>query len=80
MKTFDQYRNPSLATDLVVFGYYENSLNVLLLNRKEEPFRNRWVLPGAFLQMDETFRQTCTRVLNTNYIHLMNQTAIRGEG
>jgi 8-oxo-dGTP diphosphatase len=65
MKAFDQYQNPSLAVDLVVFGYYENSLNVLLLNRKEEPFKNGWTLPGAFLQMDETFFDTCTRVMNT---------------
>ncbi len=65
MKSFDQYQNPSLAVDLVVFGYYENSLNVLLLNRKEEPFKNKWTLPGAFLQMEETFLDTCNRVLNT---------------
>lgn len=65
MKAFDQYRNPSLAVDLVVFGYYENSLNVLLLNRKEEPFKNKWTLPGAFLQMQETFQDTCHRILDT---------------
>lgn len=65
MKPFDRYRNPSLAVDLVVFGYYENSLNVLLLNRKEEPFRSRWTLPGAFLQMEETFTDVCSRVLDT---------------
>ncbi len=65
MKAFNQYQNPSLAIDLVVFGYYDNDLFVLLLNRKEEPFKDTWTLPGAFLQMDELFRDTCTRVLNT---------------
>lgn len=65
MKSFDQYQNPSLAVDLVVFGYHENSLNVLLLNRKEEPFKNKWTLPGAFLQMEERFQDTCSRVLKT---------------
>ena len=65
MKSFDQYKNPSLAIDLVVFGYHETDLFVLLLNRKEEPFKNRWTLPGAFLQMDELFRDTCTRLLKT---------------
>ena len=65
LKPFDQYQNPSLAVDLVVFGYHDTGLYVLLLNRKEEPFKDRWTLPGAFLQMNELFRDTCTRVLKT---------------
>jgi 8-oxo-dGTP diphosphatase len=35
------------------------------LNRKEEPFKDQWTLPGAFLQIEETFQQTCSRVLET---------------
>ena len=65
MKPFHQYQNPSLAVDLVVFGYHETDLFVLLLNRKEAPFKDRWTLPGAFLQIDELFRDTCTRILKT---------------
>lgn len=65
MKAFDQYKNPALALDLVVFGYYQSQLFVLLLNRKEEPFKDYWTLPGAFLQMEEQFRDTCSRVLKT---------------
>ncbi|MFT3705963.1 MAG: NUDIX domain-containing protein [Agriterribacter sp.] len=65
MKSFASYKNPSLAVDLLVFGYYENSLSVLLLNRKEEPFKDEWTLPGGFLKMEETFQDTCLRVLNT---------------
>jgi 8-oxo-dGTP diphosphatase len=65
MKPFHSYQNPSLAVDLVVFGYSKQNLSVLLLNRKEEPFKDRWVLPGAFLQMEERFRDACSRVLKT---------------
>ncbi|MBN9297571.1 MAG: NUDIX hydrolase [Filimonas sp.] len=65
MKPFHSYQNPSLAVDLVVFGYHENTLSVLLLNRKEEPFKDQWVLPGAFVQMQETFQDSCSRVLQT---------------
>lgn len=65
MKSFSSYKNPALAVDLVVFGYHEQTLSVLLLNRKEEPFKDQWTLPGAFLQMEETFLQTCSRVLET---------------
>jgi len=65
MKPFHSYQNPSLAVDLVVFGYSQQQLSVLLLNRKEAPFKDRWVLPGAFLQMEERFKDACSRVLKT---------------
>ncbi|HLZ89790.1 MAG TPA: NUDIX domain-containing protein [Puia sp.] len=65
MKPFHSYTNPALAVDLVVFGYSSNELSVLLLNRKEEPFKGGWTLPGAFLQMDERFPDTCSRILRT---------------
>jgi 8-oxo-dGTP diphosphatase len=65
MKPFHSYQNPSLAIDLVVFGYQQRTLSVLLLNRNEMPFKDTWTLPGAFLQMDERFKDTCSRVLKT---------------
>jgi 8-oxo-dGTP diphosphatase len=65
MKPFHSYSNPALAIDLVVFGYHENELSVLLLNRKDEPFEGGWTLPGAFLRMEERFSDTCSRVLRT---------------
>src|ERR1700742_1903304 len=64
-KPFHTYKNPALAVDLVVFGYHEQTLSVLLLNRKEEPFKNGWTLPGAFVQMEERFSDTCSRILQT---------------
>lgn len=63
MKPFSNYKNPVLAVDLVVFGYNEGELSVLLLNRKEAPFKDFWTLPGAFLQMEETLLQASSRVL-----------------
>ncbi|GAB2675035.1 NUDIX domain-containing protein [Flavihumibacter cheonanensis] len=62
---FSSYQNPSLAVDLVVFGYDKEALSVLLLNRKEAPFKNQWTLPGAFLQLEERFLETCQRILET---------------
>lgn len=65
MKAFNAYQNPSLALDVVIFGYHDKMLSVLLLNRKEEPFKNGWTLPGGFLQMEETFAAVCSRILTT---------------
>ena len=63
MNTFQQYTNPALAVDLVIFGYHRQELSVLLLNRKEAPFGGQWTLPGAFLQVEESFKTVCTRIL-----------------
>ncbi len=63
MPAFDSYKNPALAVDIVLFGYDGDALQVLLLNRNEEPFKNRWTLPGAFLGVQETFGEACARVL-----------------
>jgi 8-oxo-dGTP diphosphatase len=65
MNSFHTYKNPSLAVDLIVFGYYKATLSVLLLNRKDEPFEGCWTLPGGFLHMEETFQSTCSRILKT---------------
>lgn len=65
MKSFSSYKNPALAVDVVLFGYHERRLSVLLLNRKEEPFADSWTLPGVFLQMDETLEEASTRMLHT---------------
>ena len=65
MKAFGSYKNPSLAVDTVVFGYHDNKLSVLLLNRNEEPFKDQWTLPGGFVRMEETFEETCARILQT---------------
>jgi 8-oxo-dGTP diphosphatase len=59
------FPKPSVTVDCVIFGYDMESLKVLLLNRKEEPFKDKWTIPGGFLFMDETLRQTAERVLAT---------------
>ncbi len=64
-QAFHTYKNPSLAVDLVVFGYHDRKLSVLLLNRKEAPFQNSWTLPGGFLQLEESLLQVCNRIMKT---------------
>ncbi len=60
------FDKPSLTVDCVVFGYDLKALKVLLVNRKEAPFKNHWALPGGFLKTKtETFEDTATRVLAT---------------
>jgi 8-oxo-dGTP diphosphatase len=59
-----EYPRPAVTTDCVVFSYSGESLNVLLIKRGNEPFKNKWALPGGFMQMDETADECAKRELH----------------
>ena len=48
-----KYPRPSVTTDCVIFGYDQEGLSVLLIQRGLPPFEGCWAFPGGFLQMDE---------------------------
>ena len=52
-----------LTVDAVVFGYRDERLLVLLIDRKYEPFRGQWALPGGFVQPDEPLEAAVQREL-----------------
>lgn len=52
-----------LATDIILFGFDETSLSVMLLNRKREPFAGFWSLPGVFVQDHETCQAAVLRTI-----------------
>lgn len=58
-----EYERPALATDCVIFGFDGSGLKLLLLEREKEPFKNRWVLPGGFVFMEETTEACAKRIL-----------------
>lgn len=48
-----KYPRPALAVDCVVFGLNDkNILEVLLIRRNKDPFKNQWALPGGFVRTD----------------------------
>ena len=59
-----KYARPALTVDAVVFGFTEGAaLQVLLIQRGEEPFRGHWALPGGFVHMDEDLSDAVRREL-----------------
>lgn len=58
-----KYERPAITTDCVIFGLDESSLKVLLIKRGIEPFKNKWALPGGFIQMNETAEESAIRIL-----------------
>lgn len=49
------FPRPSVTVDLVVFTVLDADLKLLLINRRDPPFRGRWSLPGGFVRVGDTF-------------------------
>lgn len=58
-----QYPRAALTVDAIVYVKKEVSYLVLLIERGKEPFKNKWALPGGFVEMDETLEDACKREL-----------------
>jgi len=63
-----KYARPALTVDCVVFGLDDGDLKkgdlkILLIQRKLEPFKGQWALPGGFVEMDETLDEAARREL-----------------
>lgn len=58
-----KYPRPALTVDSVVFGLDDVRLNVLLIQRRQEPFQGFWALPGGFVELDETLDAAARREL-----------------
>jgi 8-oxo-dGTP diphosphatase len=57
------YPRASVTTDSVIFNLTSGTLNLLLIERKHDPFKNCWALPGGFLEMDENGLECAKREL-----------------
>ena len=58
-----EYPRPAVSVDMVVFRKLNATLNVLLIQRKKEPFADCWALPGGFMDRDETLESAARREL-----------------
>jgi len=58
-----KYPRPALTVDCVIFGFREGTLEVLLIQRGIEPFKDRWALPGGFVHENEDIEAAARREL-----------------
>ena len=56
-------QNIAVTVDAVIFYRKVNSLYVLLIKRKNEPFLEQWALPGGFLEENEPMEEGAKREL-----------------
>ncbi len=63
MKYCYDYPHPAVTTDIVIFTVIDDALKVLLIKRRDEPFKDHWAIPGGFLDMDENLDECAQREL-----------------
>ena len=51
------------AVDVVVFAIEKDELKILLIKRKNGPFRGKWALPGGFIENNEDIISAAKREL-----------------
>jgi 8-oxo-dGTP diphosphatase len=72
-----------LAVDAIVFGYSkQDGVSVLLIQRKYEPFKNSWAIPGGFVLDKESLEEAVRRELQEETgisVHYLEQLYTFGE-
>ena len=58
-----KYPRPALTVDCIIFQKTKNSFEVLLIERKNPPFKDKWAFPGGFVDMDEELHIAAAREL-----------------
>ena len=58
-----KFPHPSITADVVIFAMHENDLKVLLVQRKNPPYKNHWAIPGGFVEIDEDLELGARREL-----------------
>ena len=58
-----KYETPSMTTDMIIFTNQHEKLQLLLIQRKQHPFKQSWAFPGGFVDMDEDLDTAALREL-----------------
>ncbi len=57
------YQNPGVAADTALFAVGGEALSILLIKRGSYPYKDRWALPGGFVEIDEDIFHAADREL-----------------
>jgi 8-oxo-dGTP diphosphatase len=54
---------PAVTVDIILFTFQAEELTTLLIQRRNEPFKNKWAFPGGFVEMEEDLHEAALREL-----------------
>jgi ADP-ribose pyrophosphatase YjhB (NUDIX family) len=58
-----QYRNPGVAADTALFALDGDAIKLLLIKRGNYPYKDKWAVPGGFVNLDEDIIDSASREL-----------------
>lgn len=59
----NKYPKPAHTVDNIIFAQKDRQLHVLLIKRKNYPFKGKWAFPGGFVDMHEDLEVAALREL-----------------
>jgi 8-oxo-dGTP diphosphatase len=60
---FQETKTHEVTVDIVIFTIRKKKLEVLLIQRGYEPFKDQWAMPGGFIRLSEPLDEAAKRVL-----------------
>ncbi len=58
-----EWPRPMVTVDAVIFKRTQGKIAILLINRKNDPYKGCWAFPGGFVEMDEELDDAAAREL-----------------
>jgi 8-oxo-dGTP diphosphatase len=58
-----EWPRPMVTVDAAVLRFLKDDIQVLLIKRRKEPYKDCWALPGGFVEMDEELKDAAAREL-----------------
>ena len=52
-----------VTVDIVIFTIRKKQLEVILIQRGQEPYKEKWAVPGGFIRLSENLDEAAQRVL-----------------
>lgn len=59
----NETKTHEITVDVVILTIKNNALQVLLVKRTNEPFKDKWAIPGGYVRLSENLDEAALRVL-----------------
>ena len=59
-----EYPRPAVTVDILLFAQDSADRKILLIRRKNPPFKGHWAIPGGFIEMEESLEASAQRELH----------------
>ena len=60
---YQETKTHEITVDVVIFTIKNGELQVLLVQRGKEPYKNKWAIPGGFVRLSENLDEAAKRLL-----------------